>query len=161
MCLAVIVLTAAVLSCVPAVWAAPNTWWVSSVGLPSADCTQPSPCARIQTAVDCARDGDTINILAGSYDCESGSGAGSGVSVNKTLVFVAHGVVDIDCHYAGRAFWFVNVSVALSGITIRNANTSDAAVFVQLTAPSTGSHRHQFLDCAFADNTGTLILIDC
>ncbi len=137
-------------------WAAPTTtssvWWVSASGSAAANCTQPWPCARVQSAVDRARDGDSVHILAGQYACEA-------VVINKTLALVgvgADGPVEFDCGRTAQAqaFRFVDVGVSLSGLTIRRGNASSAAtVFVQLSAV-TAHLQHSFRDMTFIDNAG-------
>lgn len=87
---------------------------------------------HVRQVVDRAAEGDAVALASGGgYQC--------GVTVNKSLSFytVGGGYATFDCRETHRAFWFLDVSVNVTGIDVRHGKAPDGAggggVLVQQT----------------------------
>src|SRR5438105_12837994 len=100
----------------PGARAAGTTWHVSPGS--SGACTQADPnCRSIQSAVDTASVGDTIQVAAGTY--------AEHVTINKDLTINGAGAATIvDGTQTGRVFTINSGTVSLSGMSITNGKAT-------------------------------------
>ena len=104
-----------------------TTWYVAPGGSNSNACTSEQPCDHIQTAINLAASGDTINIAAGTYIEQLSI-------VDKNLTLKGEGAAStfLDVNQSFSILSIIasnvqNLTVNISGVTLQNGNPGSQA----------------------------------